>query len=52
MKPMRGVFNRRPGLLKLSSIWDAKRAFDLFRLPALYIENLQAKTLAQNFIRS
>lgn len=46
-KFMRGVFNRRPSLPKISSIWDVKCVFDLFRLPAWDIENLQLKTLTQ-----
>jgi len=46
-KFMRGVFNRRPSLPKISSIWDVKCVFDLFRLPAWDIENLKLKTLTQ-----
>ena len=46
-KFMRGVFNRRPSLPKISSIWDVKCIFDLFRLPAWDIENFKLKTLTQ-----
>ena len=46
-KFMRGVFNRRPSPPKISSIQDVKRVFNLFRLPAWDIENLQSKTLTQ-----
>ena len=44
-KLVRGAFNRQPCLLKLSSIWDVKGLFDLFRLSAKYIYNLQIKIL-------
>jgi len=44
---IKGVFNRRPSFPKLSSIWDVKRFFELFRWPAWDVKNLQLKTQAQ-----